>query len=106
MAGDLSTNRIWIEKVKLQVRPPAVAMGALDDRADALGDLQRFLRDAATNENLLADLASDLADVNQKLPSDLNEGPEPLRLDQPSTIAGLLPDVEALLTSRLLNQES
>ena len=73
---------------------------------DALGDLLRFLRDAPVNDALLADLAGDLADLNQKLPGDLNEGPEPLRLDQPATIAALLPEVEALLTSRLLNQEA
>jgi hypothetical protein len=83
-----------------------VGTSALDDRADALGDLLRFLRDASTNESLLADLAGDLTEVNQKLPSDLNDGPEPLRLDDPATIAALLPEVEALLTSRLLNQES
>jgi DNA repair exonuclease SbcCD nuclease subunit len=106
LAADLSATTVWIEKVKLQTRSPAVATSALDDRADALGDLLRFLRDASTNESLLADLAGDLTEVNQKLPSDLNDGPEPLRLDDPATIAALLPEVEALLTSRLLNQES
>ncbi len=106
LAADLSANTVWIEKVKLQTRAPAAATSSLEDRADALGDLLRFLRDAPVNDALLADLAGDLADLNQKLPGDLNEGPEPLRLDQPATIAALLPEVEALLTSRLLNQEA
>jgi hypothetical protein len=106
LAADLSANTVWIEKVKLQTRAPAAATSSLEDRADAVGDLLRFLRDAPSNDALLADLAGDLADLNQKLPGDLNEGPEPLRLDQPATIAALLPEVEALLTSRLLNQEA
>ncbi|HBH50546.1 MAG TPA: DNA repair exonuclease [Planctomycetaceae bacterium] len=105
-AADLSANTVWIEKVKLQTRAPAAESSRLDDRADAVGDLLRYLRDASTNESLLTDLAGDLADLNQKLPSDLNDGPEPLRLDQPATIAAMLPEVEALLTSRLLNQEA
>lgn len=106
LAADLSANTVWIEKVKLQTKAPAAATSSLEDRADAMGDLLRFLRDAPSNEALLAELAGDLADLNQKLPADLNEGPEPLRLDQPATIAALLPEVEALLTSRLLHQES
>jgi DNA repair exonuclease SbcCD nuclease subunit len=106
LAADLSAHTVWIEKVKLQTRAPVAAASPLDDRADAVGDLLRFLRDAPGNPALLAELVGDLTDLNQKLPSDLNEGPEPLRLDQPATIASLLPEVEALLTSRLLNQES
>lgn len=105
LAANLSANTVWIEKVKLQTRPPAAQVDQLDDRADAVGDLLKFLRDASSNEALLTDLAGDLADLTQKLPTDLNDGPEPLNLHDPATIAGLLPEVEALLTSRLLNQE-
>jgi hypothetical protein len=65
----------------------------------------RALRDTRGDEAALRALSDEIAPLKAKLPPELRDGPDGLRLDDPSWIAGLLDDVGGFLLPRLLERE-
>lgn len=68
----LAPERLWLEKVRLDTRPPASVLGDaaahLGLGADALADLQALLAEARHDEALLKDLREDFAQMLAKAP--------------------------------------
>ena len=93
-------DQVWLEQVRVETTLPGAGPVG-EEFADAAGDLLRFVRQAATDDQLLDDLRGELKGLQNKLRSDLRDGPEPLDFDQRETLAGLLPDVEELLRQKL-----
>ena len=65
----------WVERVAVQTTPVAEA-AALAAREDALGELQRMLKDATADEELLEQLKTDIGELVTKMPHPLRAGCE------------------------------
>ncbi len=65
----LGDERAWIEKVVVATEAPADPE-ALAIREDAVGELQRMLQDAGSDDELLARLADDIGTLVRSLPHD------------------------------------
>ncbi len=97
-------GEVWVEKVIFRTRA-RINMADLRGRDDALGELLRSIDALRTDDDGLAAIAAELADLRLKLPADLREGDEALKLDDPRALAGMLDDVEQVLVPRLLGGE-
>ena len=96
----------WVEKVVVATGP-AAGPGLSPEREDAVGELQRMLREAYSDESLLRDLDSDIGEMIRRLPHEVRSGAEDAILkaaidgDHAALIDGVMP----LLSARLLDGE-
>ena len=65
----------WVERVVVRTTPVADA-AALAAREDTFGDLQRMLKEAVADEDLLGQLKADIGELIGKLPHKLRDGCE------------------------------
>ncbi len=91
---------MWIERVVLATRPAHDA-SALAERDDALGALVRSLRGAETDPETLAALQEALRDLATRLPPEVRDGPDGVRLDDDRTLRALLSGVEPVVLARI-----
>ncbi len=103
--ADLGGDGVWIERVVLATRPAHDA-SALADRDDALGTLVRAMRGAEANDETLAALREALRDLANRLPPEVREGDDGLRLDDDGTLRALLAGVEPTVLSRIVPEGS
>ncbi|MCE9552224.1 MAG: DNA repair exonuclease [Planctomycetes bacterium] len=97
-------GQVWLEKFKTRTRPPREPdLGSLAD--DPLGEVERLAEEYMADDALLAVLAGELEALCRKLPHELTEGQDALKLDKSDwlreTIAGIAP----MLLERLQRQE-
>lgn len=96
----------WVEKLAVKTTPPVDA-AALAAREDALGDLQRLLNEAGSDDGLIAQLKADLGELTSKMPHEVREGGEDEILA--SALAGdygtLIECVTPYLNARLTAEE-
>jgi DNA repair exonuclease SbcCD nuclease subunit len=99
-------DALWIEKILLRTTS-ALDVATLAAREDALADLVRAVRRLGdgTDPDLAAELGATFAELAKKLPSELRDGPDGIRLDEPATFAALAPELEALLVERLVGDD-
>jgi hypothetical protein len=92
---------VWIEKVELTTRPQ-LDLDRIAERDDPLGLLVRELRGLADDDVARSAVAEEaFRDLLQKLPVELREGANALRLDAPDVLAELLGEVEGKLIAHL-----
>jgi exonuclease SbcD len=100
-AIEASNAQVWIEKVELTTRPQ-LDLDRIAERDDPLGLLVRELRGLAADDVARSALAEEVfRDLLQKLPVELREGPNALRLDAFDVLAELLGEVEGELIAHL-----
>ena len=89
----------WIERLVIAT----ANLETTASRRDALGDLQRMMEHAGGDNELQAQLASDLCDLIRKLPHDIRAGSEDAALKAAidGNIAGLITHAGAYLSARL-----
>jgi len=101
-AGDISGGKIWIEKVKLHTQPP---MEMMESISGPMAELIQYLDELRADPELLRTLTVDIEDLRKKLPGELMEGEDALRLDDADWLAGVLEEVQPMLIHRLLKEE-
>lgn len=102
LAADVGDGeRVWLEKVRLRTAGELDFDGAAD-RDDVVGELVRALRALPSDPAMCAELCGDLRELGAKLPPELRDGPDSLRLDDPNLVASLADELEQLLLPRLL----
>ena len=96
----------WVERVAVRTTPVADAV-ALAGREDALGDLQRMLKEAIVDEELLEQLKSDIDQLIAKLPHKLRDVPEDVVLSAAADgdYAALVEQVTPYLNARLTAED-
>jgi DNA repair exonuclease SbcCD nuclease subunit len=102
VAGDMSGGKIWIEKVKLHTQPP---MEMVESMSGPMAELIQYLDELRADPELLRTLTVDIEDLRKKLPGELMEGEDALRLDDFDWLAGVLEEVQPMLIHRLLKEE-
>jgi hypothetical protein len=70
-----------------------------------LGELVKYVAELKASPEQLVSLGEVVADLRDRLPSELKEGPASMRLDAPETLRELLDQVEQLLVHQLLSRE-
>ena len=97
----------WVEKVEIATQP-IVEPQSLAQREDAIGELQRMLQDAASDDELLSRLEGDIGELVRRLPHDLRVQIEDQVLK--SAIEGdygaLISHVAPYLSARLMAEEN
>ncbi|MCB1911205.1 MAG: DNA repair exonuclease [Zoogloeaceae bacterium] len=91
-------DRLWIEKLRLDTRPPE---GAGKARAEAIDDLARVLAEAPHDAALLASLGEQLRAFADKVPAELLEAVPELAAVREGRFDALLEEVSAGLLARL-----
>jgi len=105
-ATDLGAGQLWLEKLILDTKPQASHAASLAEDG-ALGELLGYLRQLRSEDAALVQLANEeLYELRAKLPADLREGIDGLKLDDPQLLRDELDAVEQLLLVRLFGMES
>ncbi len=96
----------WVERVAVGTTPVADT-AVLAAREDALSDLQRMLKEAIVDEELLGQLKSDIGQLIAKLPHKLRDGPEDevLSTAADGDYAALVEQVTPYLNARLTAED-
>lgn len=95
---------VWVEKVLLTTSlPPELDQEKSLD--GPIGELVRYVEEARQSPEKIASLAAELADLRDKLPPELKEGPDAIDFDSPERIRQVLEQVEQLLVHQLLSRE-
>jgi len=99
-----SGGMAWLEKVELRARP-MLDLDELAQRDDPIGLLVHELRAmTSSNDNLAALGREALQELQQKLPAELREGTDALRLDASEVLRELLSDAQGELLARLAGE--
>ncbi|HZF49989.1 MAG TPA: DNA repair exonuclease [Polyangiaceae bacterium] len=102
-AMEVGGEGVWVEKIRIRTRTP-IDLEELRDRDDALGQLVRSIQAIKTDQDELSWFIERLSDLRHKLPPELREAEDGLRLDDPAELSGLLDEVEQMLIPRLLQK--
>jgi exonuclease SbcD len=102
LASEAGADELWIEKVKFLTAPPRTHVPPPAD--GPLGELLSVLDELREDASQLQRLHEELADLERKLPQELKEGPDAIRLDDPAWRQSVLAQVQPLLVSRLLSR--
>lgn len=100
LAAARGSERLWIEKVRLETRPDLDA-GLLSDRADALADLQGLLGQAVLDADFGDALQRELQDMVGKLPLDVIQGTPLLESVRAGQLSALMDDAASGLIAHL-----
>lgn len=101
-ASGVAGDGIWIEKVKVETRPPAADLAALGDD-EALAALSGYLTAAATHPGFLQELRADLQDMVGRVPPEVGELVQDFELIRAGNGEGLIPDVAVGLLAQIVN---
>jgi predicted phosphodiesterase len=91
---------IFLERVVLGTEAELDVL-ALADRRDAIGQVARALVGLRSDADGRASLLAELADLKAKLPSEVREGVDAVRLDDADALVEALSDVEQMLLPAL-----
>ncbi len=91
---------LWLERVSFATRAE-LDVGMLAERRDAIGQVARALSALRTDPEACAALLEELAELRTKLPSEVREGQDAVRLDDPEMLVDALSDVEQMLLPAL-----
>lgn len=101
MVSDLGVGNAWVEKVKIQTRPIVDAVAVLGQHPVA--DVLHYIRKLVESEEALADLP-ELQAIKNALPPDFYRVDD-VNPGDSDYLRQLLPQVEELIVSRLLEKE-
>ena len=96
MAGD----RLWIEKLRLETTP-LVDASQINERADAIADLQELLAQVPLDETFMRSLAEDLQLLTAKAPLELNEALPEFKAIRAGDVSGIVAAVTPSLLAQL-----
>ncbi len=101
-AADVSSGRIWVEKVVIKTES-RVRIEELLCRDDALAGLVKSVMELNTDDELLQVILSDFEDLKQKLPPEVTGGDEPVDLGSSETYIDAIEDVKQLIIDRIFS---
>lgn len=103
VAIDRGAGRMWIEKVRLRTSAP-IDLATVRGRQDPIGELARQMEAwKSGNTDLHAAFANELQALKQKLPAEIAEGVDGLRLDDPVVLQELMSVTEPQILSRIMD---
>lgn len=104
-ALEYGDGRVWVEKVKFDIRTPVSDLRP-GPTPGALGELLKVFDELGSDSQSRRDLLAELDPVLKKLPRELKDGSGTIRLEDADWIDGLLDQVRPMLIKRLLRKEA
>ncbi|MCE9526370.1 MAG: DNA repair exonuclease [Planctomycetales bacterium] len=101
--ADISSDNIWVEKVRIETASPSLRETADDG---PLGELAQLMTEVCGSDEQLRELEQELADLRAKLPLELREGPSAIPLDDPAWLRQLVQEAEPMLVGRLTKEDA
>ncbi len=101
IATERAGDRVWIEKVEIQIQPPR-GQTLVEGPIDGLMEVLEQLRDDRTT---LEPVLEDLAELKRRLPAELIQDPDGPRLGDAAWLQSLLGQVEPCLMDVLLRSQ-
>jgi DNA repair protein SbcD/Mre11 len=98
LANECGNGLLWVERVQ-QSTLPRLDRKALLDRDDPVGEILRIVAALRAQPSTLTNWDA-ITELAKKLPPEVSEGLEPIRLDQ-SLLRGAIEEAEELLLARL-----
>jgi DNA repair exonuclease SbcCD nuclease subunit len=102
-ANDIGSGRIWVEKIRFETRPSSSERHL--PKTGAMGELMDLFDTLAADPSARRQLIAELDDLEKKIPPELKDGEDAIRLDDPQWSAGLLARVKPMLIRHLLRRE-
>jgi DNA repair exonuclease SbcCD nuclease subunit len=99
-AVDDAGERVWVEKIGFRTRHSAGA----SKPEGAVGELLAMIEALATDPEALASIASELGDLDKKLPREFKQASETWRPQDPGRLKELLAEAKPMLARRLLQR--
>ena len=102
LATERGNDRLWVEKVEMQVRPPSTIMipdGPIEELLDVLEQLRG-------DADALREVVDELGDLKRKLPAEFLHDPDSPQLGQAEWLRTLLDQVQPLLLDLLRKSQS
>ncbi|NQT12241.1 MAG: DNA repair exonuclease [Planctomycetes bacterium] len=104
-AIDVSGGQIWVEKIQVKTSAPRRRGADEPGAGGPLAELTELFGKLRSEPEAFGSLEADFSDLLRKLPAEITEGPDALRLDDPDWLRSLLDEVEPLLAGRLLQKD-
>jgi exonuclease SbcD len=101
LATEKGGDRLWIEKVELQVQPARALLRPEGPFEDLIGVIEQLRSDPGAVKTVIADLA----ELKRKLPAELIHDPDGPRLDDAEWLRLLLPQIEPMLMDLVQKSE-
>ena len=102
-ALEIGSGRVWVEKVNFKLTPPASAK-RLEHAEGAIDELLKLFDELAAEPESRLRLATELSDLEKKLPRELKEGVDAIRFHDPDWLGEMLDQVRPMLIRRLLKK--
>lgn len=96
-------GRVWVEKVRFDLVSPFSGPAA-PSQEGALGELTKLFDEVRRDPSIQRSLMTDLLELERRLPRELREGPEGMRMEEEAWVLGLLSRVQPMLVRRLLRK--
>ncbi|HEY6564526.1 MAG TPA: DNA repair exonuclease [Pirellulaceae bacterium] len=100
IAADVGCGELWIEKVTPHTRPLEDGVGSELDEGP-LAEVESLVTEYLDEQADLKILAGTLEDLREKLPVELTQGPDALRLDDPNWLREILRGTAPFVRERL-----
>ena len=94
--ASIGNDHLWLEKVKVQTEPVAVAHGA-GETSGAIADLKEILDEAATSPEFIAQLKGELQTFLGRLPAEVSEDVPLVKLARQGNFTALVEHVAPAL---------
>jgi DNA repair exonuclease SbcCD nuclease subunit len=95
---------VWLAQVAFRTAPP-IDLSAVRGRKDAVGELLLAVDQACNDPARLAEFAELFSDLRARLPADVRQGSEGVRLEDPELMREVLSEVEQLLLVHLVDAD-
>lgn len=102
LANECGNGQLWVERVQVATLPH-LNRDELFRRDDPIGEVLRIIATFRQDPASLASVAA-IAELQNKLPNELGEGPQPLKLDA-LTLSTAIEEAEGVLLSRISAME-
>jgi len=100
---EIGAGKVWVEKTKFNLNEPASDI-LPEQTSGAISELLNLFDELSNDADARRVLASELAEIEKKLPMELKSGSNDMQLDDMDWIGDLLKQAKPMLIKRLLKK--
>jgi DNA repair exonuclease SbcCD nuclease subunit len=102
-ALEIGAGKVWVEKVKFNITEPTSDIDP-EKVSGAIGELLNLFDELSNDADARRTLASELAEIEKKLPIELKSSSDEMQFDDTDWIGDLLKQAKPMLIKRLLKK--